>query len=185
MEVCYIEPKHSSTWSKNPTIWHCWAASQFSVISCHTVLLSVPRFFIRTNLDGCLYTVSISWMDTKCYDTFWGNWKFLVVDCFLFMKKLHDAWVCRIFYSQSICVYWYCDYSSVLWRLYRRSWAMRNYKQMPGNIVVQDIWWLLPLIVSHQNENHVTCLHHMAIQGLADIVKHFQILVSPFSTGVS
>ena len=109
MEVCYIEPKHSSTWSKNPTIWHCWAASQFSVISCHTVLLSVPRFCICTNLNGCLYRVSISWRDTKCYDTFWGNWKFLVVDCFLFMRKLHDAWVCRIFYSQSICVYWYCD----------------------------------------------------------------------------
>jgi hypothetical protein len=126
-------------------------------------------------------------MDTKCYDTFWGDWRFLIVDYFLVMKKLHDAWVCRVFYSQSICCKYNCIlmlwlYSSIMWRLYWRSWAMYNHKWMPGNIAVQDIWWLLPPVVSPQNENHVTCVHHVVVQGLAAMVK---ILISAFSTRVS
>ena len=44
-----------STVQKSHHLTLCWATSQFSVISCHTVLLSVPRFCVGTNLNGCLF----------------------------------------------------------------------------------------------------------------------------------
>jgi hypothetical protein len=166
----------------------CWATSQFSVISCHTDLLSVPTFCIGTNLNGCLYRVSISWMCTECYGTFWGDWRLLTIfflwrNCM--MRGCVEYSIVRACVTQHNCILILWLYSSIVWRLYWRSWAMYDHKQMPGNIAVQDIWWLLPPTVSHDNENHVTCLHHMAIQGPAEIVKHFQILVSSFCTRVS
>ena len=146
----------------------CWATSQFSVISCHTVLLSVPRFCVGTNLNGCLFRVSYhEWIQNVMTHSegIEGSWLLTV---FFLRRNCMMLWcveysILRAFVTKHNCVLILWLYSSVMWRLYWRSWAMYNYKQMPGNTAVQDIWWLLPPIVSHQNENHVTCLHHMAI----------------------
>jgi hypothetical protein len=50
---------------------------------------------------------------------------------------------------------------AILGRPYWKSWALRKYEQMPNNIMMYNIWQLVPSVVSRQNENHIACPHHV------------------------
>lgn len=50
-----------------------------------------------------------------------------------------------------------------IWRSRQKSWAQSSQEQMPGNIAMCNIRWLVSSTVPHENENHVTNPCHVVI----------------------